>query len=411
MYGNNGTFKDIKDILADLQIERLSLNAKLSLDMPPPKQNTQTFDDHHTVSYDSGQVQSAKSLLAAITLSDADLKDPIKTTQKLLVRDIVESTFKAIGTEESLKFVQLLHATNPNAAHYKELGISGNQVNSVANRQAVFGALKELVGSEAFDVIQKHALTYGLHQKTLDKDENHLTAKRHIKHALQKIELPLHTNHQTHSMMIDPSVIGEANKLMQNLSNFGHLDKSVVRSRLVGRYPQTMLVLDESNLHRVFDTALSRLKAGIEVSDDILKEAINARASYDDSFKLTVQMIDRYGSPNHLTIQNPKYTLETMSDDQMRVVDELSSLAMVKLAWSSNEKTAYHKHQSFEAVINLIKDTQTDKGIWQVLSNLQKSNDTLKAVANNQQAEGSQVNLLANQHQTMDFNKEQTFSI
>lgn len=75
--------------------------------MPPSRQLPKTFDDHHTVFYDSGQVQAAKSLLAAITLSDADLKDPIKTTQKLLVQDIVESIFKAIGTEESLKFVQL----------------------------------------------------------------------------------------------------------------------------------------------------------------------------------------------------------------------------------------------------------------------------------------------------------------
>lgn len=84
---------------------------------------------------------------------------------------------------------------------------------------------------------------------------------------------------------------------------------------------------------------------------------------------------------------------------------------MVKLTWSSDQKTIYHKHQSFEAITNLIKDTQRDKGIWQVLSNLQKSNDTLKAVVNNQQAEGSQINLLAHQYQTMDINKEGIFSI
>lgn len=154
-----------------------------------------------------------------------------------------------------------------------------------------------------------------MHQKTLDKDESHLIAKRHIKQALQKIELPVHTSHQAHSIYINPAVIGEANKLMQNLSNFGHLDKSVVRSRLVGRYPQTMLVLDENNLHQVFDTALGRLKAGLKVSDDILKEAINAKASYDDSFKLVAQMIGRYGSFDDFTVQKPKYTLDAMNDE------------------------------------------------------------------------------------------------
>ena len=376
VHGKDGTLQDFNPILvaaSRMAITDHAVGLQLNIE-PKELQSVKPSDDLEVNCDDDLATRRAKCLLAAVTISNADMKNQEKMAQKLHMRDIVESSLKAIGTEEALKFVKYMKATNPNAEHYQDLQINGNMANNSRNQVEAFGLIKAMLNESAGEIEPKatrvfnHATRYGAWTRDIDLDQNQV-------HTMQERLM----NAPTASINSDFSFLGKANKLLEDLEVVEKVTNRYVNSKILGEYKP---VVDNDNQGKVFEATLNELMTGMNVNHAILDEAVRIRAENDAAFAKTAKMLGELSVASTAKdiiklVDVPATNGEPQSINGWDAIKQLSDMTVVKSIMLDSKLNSYERYKSFEGLSELASKIAPSEDMSNQIERFKLANDIL----------------------------------
>lgn len=379
VHGKDGTLQAFKPIMiAASKMATTDHAVRFELNIEPKVlESKELTDSFEIICDDDLPTQRAKSLLAAITISHADMNDEKRMAQKLHTRDIVESSLKAIGTDEALKFVKLMKATNPNAEHYQDLKISGNMANKQQTQTEAFSLVKAMLNESAGELSDKterifnHATRYGAWSRDIERERDSVnTMKQRLLDAPEQ------------SINGDFSFLGQANKLLEDLKVVEKVNHRYVNSKIFGEYKP---IKNEANQASAFEATVNELKFGMEVNTAILEQAVRVRAEHDENFVKTAKMLGDLSAAKTAKdmvklLEHPKEPSEAEPKRPAgwEAIEKLSDMFVVKAITLNSNLNSYQRHKSFDGLTEIAGKISSDNQVHEQLQRFKVANEVLQ---------------------------------